>query len=48
MLVWIQVYVFALAWPPGGLPAVVCHVHEMIYDYAMAVIADFLLTAVRN
>lgn len=31
-----------------GLTAVAWHGHEMIYGYAMAVIAGFLLTAVRN
>jgi uncharacterized protein involved in response to NO len=48
MLAWMQVYVFAHRWSPGGLPAVVWHGHEMIYGYAVAVIAGFLLTAVRN
>jgi uncharacterized protein involved in response to NO len=48
MLVWMQAYVFARGWSPGGLPALVWHGHEMIYGYAMAVIAGFLLTAVRN
>jgi uncharacterized protein involved in response to NO len=48
MLVWMQVYVFARGWPSGELPAAVWHAHEMIYGYAMAVIAGFLLTAVRN
>jgi len=48
MLAWMQVYVFASGWPPGGLPAAVWHGHEMIYGYAVAVIAGFLLTAVRN
>ena len=48
MLVWMQVYVFARGWTPGGLPAAVWHAHEMIFGYAMAVIAGFLLTAVRN
>jgi uncharacterized protein involved in response to NO len=48
MLVWMQVYVFALGWPSGGTTAAVWHAHEMIYGYAMAVIAGFLLTAVCN
>jgi len=48
MLVWMQVYVFAREWPSGELPAATWHAHEMIYGYAMAVIAGFLLTAVRN
>jgi uncharacterized protein involved in response to NO len=48
MLAWMQVYVFARGWSPGRLSAVVWHGHEMIYGYAVAVIAGFLLTAVRN
>jgi uncharacterized protein involved in response to NO len=48
MLGWMQFYVFESGWPYGGLSAVVWHAHEMIYGYAMAVIAGFLLTAVRN
>jgi uncharacterized protein involved in response to NO len=48
MLVWMQVYVLSSGWPSAGLPAVLWHAHEMIYGYAMAVIAGFLLTAVRN
>ena len=48
MLTWMQVYVFGRGWLPGGLPAVIWHAHEMVYGYAMAVIAGFLLTAVRN
>jgi uncharacterized protein involved in response to NO len=48
MLAWMQVYVFACEWSPGGLPSAAWHAHEMIYGYTMAVIAGFLLTAVRN
>jgi uncharacterized protein involved in response to NO len=40
--------VFARGWISGALPAVAWHAHEMIYGYAMAVVAGFLLTAVRN
>ena len=47
MLVWMQVYVFSRACPPGRLSAAVWHAHGMIYGYAMAVNAGFLLTAVR-
>jgi len=47
-LAWMQIYVFSRGWTPGELPAVVWHAHEMIYGYAIAVIAGFLLTAVRN
>jgi uncharacterized protein involved in response to NO len=48
ILAWMQSYVFGRGWPPGVLTAVVWHAHEMIYGYALAVIAGFLLTAVRN
>lgn len=49
MGLWFWLYQFH----PGGLPqhrlpAVLWHGHEMIYGYAMAVVAGFLLTAVRN
>jgi uncharacterized protein involved in response to NO len=48
MLGWMQIFLFSSGWTSGELPAVVWHAHEMIYGYAMAVIAGFLLTAVRN
>lgn len=34
--------------PNNALPVVLWHAHEMIYGYAIAVIAGFLLTAARN
>src|SRR5690606_15875775 len=34
--------------PLPGLPAITWYAHELIYGYSMAVIAGFLLTAVRN
>ena len=46
-LVWMGVYVFGWHWQPA-LPAVTWHAHEMIFGYGMAVIAGFLLTAVKN
>ena len=36
------------AWPPTAIPAPLWHAHEMLYGYALAVVAGFLLTAVRN
>lgn len=48
MLAWMAIYVFGASLPLAGLPAVTWHAHEMIYGYGMAVIAGFLLTAVRN
>ena len=47
MLAWTGLYVFNWHWQPA-LPGVTWHAHEMIFGYAMAVIAGFLLTAVRN
>jgi len=48
MTVWLGVYL--LGWNLGlaGLPATTWHAHEMIYGYSLAVIAGFLLTAVKN
>jgi uncharacterized protein involved in response to NO len=48
MLVWMGIYIFGWQWQPVGLPAATWHAHEMIYGYGMAVIAGFLLTAVKN
>jgi uncharacterized protein involved in response to NO len=48
MLIWMGIYVFGASPLPPALPAVSWHAHEMIYGYGMAVIAGFLLTAVRN
>ena len=33
---------------PSGLPAIVWHVHEMVFGYGAAVLAGFLLTAIPN
>jgi uncharacterized protein involved in response to NO len=45
---WMAVYVFQLSLPLTTLSSSQWHAHEMIYGYGMAVIAGFLLTAVRN
>lgn len=48
MAAWMAVYVFSASWihpEPGGVP---WHAHEMVFGYAMAVVAGFLLTAVGN
>jgi len=47
MLAWMGVYVLGWRWQPA-LPGSIWHAHEMVYGYGMAVIAGFLLTAVRN
>ncbi|WP_243640720.1 NnrS family protein [Thiogranum longum] len=48
MLIWLGVFGGYRSLPLAGLSGMVWHGHEMIYGYSMAVIAGFLLTAVRN
>lgn len=48
MLLWMGVYVFQLPLPITRISIFQWHAHEMIYGFAMAVIAGFLLTAVKN
>ena len=48
MLAWTGMYIFGVQWPQTALPAMLWHAHEMIFGYGMAVIAGFLLTAVKN
>jgi len=45
---WTLVYTFAAPVPIGTVSPFQWHAHEMIYGYSLAVIAGFLLTAVRN
>lgn len=45
---WFAVYSGVLALPLAHLSASQWHAHEMIYGYAIAVVAGFLLTAVSN
>ena len=47
-VIWLAAYTFGWDIRPYGLPAVIWHAHEMIYGYAIAVIAGFLLTAIKN
>src|SRR5690242_13911654 len=44
--VWLAAYVHGYA--PSTMPAMVWHAHEMIYGYAVAAVAGFLLTAIPN
>jgi uncharacterized protein involved in response to NO len=48
MLLWTGIYHFA--WPllPANYPATFWHAHEMVFGYAVAVAAGFLLTAAKN
>ena len=48
MLVWLAIYPAVLRLPLAGLAGATWHGHEMIFGYGMAVVAGFLLTAVRN
>lgn len=48
VLSWALVYTFSVPLPMAPVSPFQWHAHEMIYGYALAVIAGFLLTAVRN
>ncbi|MGD8311831.1 MAG: NnrS family protein [Gammaproteobacteria bacterium] len=48
VLIWLGVYVLDWPWRVQAMPAVIWHGHEMIFGYGMAVVAGFLLTAVKN
>lgn len=47
-VLWTALYSFQWAGLPANYPAMTWHAHEMIFAYALAVIAGFLLTAVKN
>ncbi|MEZ5528673.1 MAG: NnrS family protein [Porticoccaceae bacterium] len=48
MSVWAAIFPLHILPPLNALAPVTWHAHEMIYGYAVAVIAGFLLTAVKN
>lgn len=48
ILLWMGISILDWEINMSGLPAVTWHAHEMIYGYSMAVIAGFLLTAIKN
>lgn len=48
MLLWIGVYLWQWPVPITGVSTFQWHAHEMIYGFALAIIAGFLLTAVMN
>jgi uncharacterized protein involved in response to NO len=48
LAVWLGIYALGWTLTIRGFFPVTWHAHEMIYGYALAVIAGFLLTAVRN
>lgn len=45
---WMAMYVFGFSIPLNGLSSFHWHAHEMLFGYTMAVVAGFLLTAVKN
>lgn len=45
---WMLVYLFRFQFPLQSITSFQWHAHEMLYGYATAVIAGFLLTAVAN
>ena len=48
VLLWMAIYVFNWQHEFAGVSPQNWHAHEMIYGFAMAVIAGFLLTAIKN
>jgi len=46
--VWMGLFIFGWQLPLLGISPVLWHAHEMLFGYALAVIAGFLLTAVKN
>lgn len=48
MVIWMVNYVFSVGFVFSGLSPNIWHAHEMIFGYAMAVVAGFLLTAIKN
>jgi len=48
ILFWMGILAFNMSLPISGLSTYQWHAHEMVFGYAMAVIAGFLLTAVKN
>lgn len=48
ILFWMGIFAFDFSLPINGLSKFQWHAHEMIYGYSVAVIAGFLLTAVKN
>ena len=48
MAAWMVLYFYGAPFQLAGLAPQLWHAHEMIFGYSLAVIAGFLLTAVRN
>lgn len=48
MILWMGIYQFEWPMPLLNINPAIWHAHEMLFGYALAVIAGFLLTAVKN
>ena len=48
MIIWMASYVFSVQFAFVGMTPNIWHAHEMIFGYAIAVVAGFLLTAIKN
>jgi len=48
MALWMASFVFSAELNFSGIPPVLWHAHEMMFGYVMAVVAGFLLTAIKN
>lgn len=48
ILLWVLIYSSGYSLLPPHYPSITWHAHEMVFGYAAAVIAGFLLTAVKN
>jgi len=48
MALWMARYVFSVELTLADIPPNLWHAHEMLFGYVMAVVAGFLLTAIKN
>ena len=48
MAIWMASYVFAVEFVFSDIPPNLWHAHEMLFGYVVAVVAGFLLTAIKN
>ncbi|RKZ70167.1 MAG: NnrS family protein [Gammaproteobacteria bacterium] len=48
MAIWMANYVFSVEFAFSGIAPSLWHAHEMMFGYVMAVVAGFLLTAIKN
>jgi uncharacterized protein involved in response to NO len=48
MAIWMASFVFSVKFNFAGIPPTLWHAHEMMFGYVIAVVAGFLLTAIKN